>query len=142
MIYLVDGSNVLGRAGANREAVDEKRELLRAAASFARSQKAKLRLFFDGAKPDGFGSDLGAVRAVFSGGVAADELIVEAARAASEPVRVVTSDMTLAARVRGRRVAILSPSEFLRGCVQGESDRRQGEDWESYFSDPKNRERF
>jgi predicted RNA-binding protein with PIN domain len=142
VIYLVDGSNVLGRAGANREAVDDKRALLRAAASFARAQNARLQLFFDGHRPDGFAAELGSVRALFSGHGTADDLIVAAAQSAKEPVSVVTSDRTLAARVAGRRVSIVPPSEFLRRMPDRDPEGGPAEDWERYFSDPKNREPF
>jgi predicted RNA-binding protein with PIN domain len=144
VIYLVDGSNLLGRAGADREGNEEKRALLRSTASFARRESAKLVLYFDGARPDDFAVHLGAVQAQFSGARAADELIVERARRAAErePVRVVTSDGALAARVRGRRVEVVSCADFLQRLDERESGEVPESDWERYFSDPKNRENF
>jgi len=144
LIYLVDGSNVLGRAGADREGVEDKRALLRAAAAFARRRKARLTLFFDGRQPESFASSLGAVRAVFSNGRPADDLIVDCAQkdGSREPVRVVTSDSALAARVQGRRVEVIRCGEFLSALREEAGDGVPPEDWEHYFSDPKNREQF
>lgn len=143
MRLLVDGSNLLGAMRLDRESAEAKRELLRLLASWARRRKAKVTCFFDGYRPASFAATLGAVVARFSHPRAADDAIVEEVeKLARESFHIVTSDAGLAARCRGRRVEIIDARRFAEELVeaQGESEERGGgSDWESYFSDPKNR---
>jgi hypothetical protein len=143
VIYLIDGSNLLGRAGLDRHAVEEKRRLIPRLAAFGRSARVKVLCFFDGVRPDAFSTSLGGLQIAFSGNRPADDLIVERARAAREPVRVVTADQELAARVRGRQVIVLHTREFIPLLEAGEGESTARDiDWETYFSDPNNREAF
>jgi hypothetical protein len=143
VIYLIDGSNLLGRAGVDRHAVEEKRRLIPRLAAFGRSAKTKVICFFDGVRPDAFSTSLGGLQIVFSGSRPADDLIVERARGSREPVRIVTSDQELAARARGRQITVLHTREFIPLLEAGERETTPREvDWEEYFSDPNNREAF
>lgn len=142
MTLLVDGSNLLGRSGVDRHDPEAKRVLLQRISSLARRQRAKVILFFDGPKPAAFATSLGSVQVVFSGNRSADDLIRQRAEEAREPLTVVTSDQTLAARVRGRKVEIVDAHRFVRLIESPAEEGRRGQeeiDWESYFSDSENR---
>ena len=137
MLFLVDGSNVAGVvAGAPRDDA-AKRELTQLVASVARSRKAKAILFFDGSTPPSFAQRLGAVEVRFSGRGSADDAIVQVVQKRREPIIVVTLDRSLSSRVRGRQVEVMSPAAFVRLAAEPESD--QETDWDTYFSDPNNR---
>jgi predicted RNA-binding protein with PIN domain len=143
VIFLVDGSNLLGRFGEERESDDAKRRLLQSIVRFTRHSRSKATLFFDGPEVIPFTKSVGGVGVVFAGRAKADDLIIE--RVEKSPgvmLTVVTSDRRLAERVRGRRVEILDPRLFQSrlDSVRDESGTEPGEaDWELYFSDPKNR---
>jgi predicted RNA-binding protein with PIN domain len=140
MPVIVDGNNVLGAA---RLAAEAKRQLVRDLARYARAKRTKVVCVFDGAEPESFGKQLGAVSVVFSGAGAADEVIARRT-AAGAGWRVVTGDRGLAARVGGRRVEVVDPRRFvaeIEALPAGE-ERAVADDWISYFSDPKNRNIF
>ncbi|MGA7615965.1 MAG: NYN domain-containing protein [Thermoanaerobaculia bacterium] len=144
MLYLVDGSNLLGALRLDREADDAKRELVRRLASYARAKSSSLTCVFDGAAPSGFAQHLGRVRIRFAAPRSADDVLVEVAAAAGKrPLTFVTSDNSLAARVRRRGVEVRGSLEFGRGLAEsgvgGEESAAGSDDWEEYFSDPKNR---
>ena len=142
-MWLIDGSNVLGAMRADRQAVESKRELTRLVASFSRARRARVTLFFDGPEPANFARHLGSATVVFTGKRKADEVIVEQARSARD-AHVVTNDRELAARVGGRRIEVVDAQQFLREleAAEAEPGAKPAEDWMSYFSDPKNREKF
>lgn len=142
-MWLIDGSNVLGAMRADRHAVESKRELARLVASFSRAKRTRATLFFDGPEPANFARHLGSTTIVFTGKRKADDGIVEQARAARD-AHVVTSDRELAARVAGRRVEVVDAQQFIEDLqnAQAEPGAMPAEDWMSYFSDPKNREKF
>ena len=48
MSWVIDGNNLLGRAGASRDAADTKRQLVRSLANFARAKRTKVACYFDG----------------------------------------------------------------------------------------------
>lgn len=139
MPWLIDGSNVLGPSRHNAEA---RRALVRTLAGFARARRTRVTCVFDGADPGNFARALGAVTVVFSGTREADEIIAERARH-GRGWTVVTSDRVLIARVSRRDVAIRAPADFFREAESLEGGEESGEtDWESWFSDPKNRSDF
>ena len=142
-MWLIDGSNVLGAMRADLHAVESKRELARAVASFSRARRTKVTLFFDGPEPPNFGRHLGNATIVFTAKRKADEVIAEQAQAVRD-AHVVTSDRELGARVGGRRVEVIDALQFLREleAAEAEPGAKPMEDWMSYFSDPKNREKF
>jgi predicted RNA-binding protein with PIN domain len=143
MPWLIDGSNVLGALRADLKAVEPKRELARVAASFARLRKTKVTCYFDGPEPPSFARHLGAATIVFSGTRSADELIVERVHSGASGY-VVTSDRELGARVGGRRVKVIDAAQFVRELqeLERDPDTSPAEDWNAYFSDPKNRQKF
>ena len=142
-MWLIDGSNVLGAMRADLQAVESKRELARLVASFSRARRTKVTLFFDGPETPHFSRHLGNATIVFTAKRKADEVIVEQAQAARD-AHVVTSDRELAARVAGRRIEIVDAQQFLRDLEAAQADpgAATADDWMSYFSDPKNREKF
>jgi len=140
--WIVDGNNLLGRLGIARESVDAKRELVRRLAQFARAKRTRVICAFDGPEPPAFGKSLGSVTVVFSGARKADEVIAERIQQHGDWM-IVTSDQGLAARVRGRRVAVVPVAQFARELEQkSEPEAGAADDWQAYFSDPKNRNIF
>lgn len=143
MSYLVDGSNLLGKLGADRHSADDKRALARRLASFARSKRTRVVCFFDGECPDAFGTGLGSVTVRFSSRDTADDLIVSEVERTSRGSRlhVVTSDAALASRVARRNVEVVDALTFARN-LQSETEADAVDsttEWENYFSNPKNR---
>ena len=140
MSWVIDGSNLLGRA---RSDVAAKRALVQALAQFARAKRTKVVCLFDGGEPEHFGENLGRVSVVFSGARPADEMI-ERRVAAGSGWKVVTSDQALAARIRRRAVEVVDAAAFLRGLERSAATETAGtaDDWAAYFSDPKNRNVF
>ncbi len=126
-----------------RENVDAKRALLRQLAAYARHHRARIVCFFDGASPAGFATGLGSVTARFTHPRAADDAIVEETeRLGKDAFTIVTSDLGLAARCRRRNVTIEDARAFARALAElpeGEERGAPGEDWESWFADPRNR---
>lgn len=146
MSWVVDGNNVLGRLGEGaRFSIDAKRDLVRRLAEFARSQKTRVACYFDGEEPEHFGKHLGNVTVVFSGTGTADDLIATRLTG-GRGWQLVTSDKALAARVRGRGVAIVEASDFMRMIEEAsrkeKAKEQTPEEWLAYFSDPKNRTPF
>jgi Protein of unknown function (DUF901). len=143
MSWVIDGNNLLGRAGASRDTADSKRQLLRSLSGFARANRTKVACYFDGPEPEHFGKNLGSVIVIFSGARSADDLIVNRV-ATGSGWKVVTADRALAARIKRRQVEIVDPGAFvadLERLPQGE-ERVGDEEWLAWFSDPKNRNVF
>ena len=124
MSWVIDGNNLLGRAGAFRDAADTKRQLVRALANFARSKRTKVACYFDGSEPESFGRHLGSVSVIFSGARSADDLIAKKV-ATGSGWKVVTADRGLAARVQRRQVEVIDPGGFM---AVGYTSGRGGED--------------
>ena len=143
MSWVIDGNNVLGRAGASRADTDPKRQLVRTLANFARVKRTKVACYFDGIEPEHFGRYLGSVSVIFSGARSADDLIASKV-ADGGGWKVVTADRGLAARIRRRQVEIIDPASFmteLESLPQGE-EKVASDDWQAWFADPKNRNIF
>jgi len=142
MPWIIDGSNVLGAMRVDRHGDESKRGLVRLLASFARAKQTRVTCVFDGPEPPSFARHLGSVIVVFGAGRSADDVIVERARN-GRGWSVVTSDRGLAARVQRREVAVVSPLQLIREMEESASGEPEGgDDWESYFSDSKNRMKF
>ena len=142
MPWLIDGSNVLGAMRVDRQGDAGKRGLVRLLAQFARAKRTRVTCVFDGPEPPSFARHLGSVTVAFSGRRSADDLIVERA-ANGRGWNVVTSDRGLAARVQRREVKIVAPVAFIREMEEaGSGEESMGDDWDAYFSDPKNRLKF
>lgn len=134
MIYVFDGSNILGAERADEEA---RRALVSRAAQFTRSRRAKGILVFDGVAPAAFARSLGHLQVRFSGARSGDDLIVQTVRSARGPWTVVTRDRELQARVASRSVKLMDP-DGLRVDEEGGGGDTQV-DWEEWLSDPANR---
>jgi uncharacterized protein YaiI (UPF0178 family) len=143
MSWVIDGNNLLGRAGASRDAADSKRQLIRTLANFARAKRTKVACYFDGSEPEHFGRHLGSVSVIFSGARPADDLIVKKV-ATGSGWKVVTADRALAARIQRRQVEVVDPGGFMAELesLPQEEERVVDEEWLAYFSDPKNRNVF
>jgi hypothetical protein len=142
MPWLIDGSNVLGAMRVDRHGEEGKRGLVRLLASFARAKRTRITCIFDGPEPASFAKHLGPVSVVFSGAREADDLIAERA-ASGRGWSVVTSDRGLAARVERRQVEVVAPVSFIRQIEEASTTETSGaEDWDAFFSDPKNRLKF
>lgn len=142
MPFLIDGSNVLGMMRVDRHGDDAKRGLVRLLASFARAKRTRVTCVFDGPEPASFAKHLGSVTVVFSSGRPADDIITERA-SSGRGWNVVTSDRGLAARVTRREVKVIPPAQLIREMEESASGEGEGgEDWTTYFSDPKNRLKF
>lgn len=142
MPWLIDGSNLLGAMRIDRHGEEGKRALVRSLASFARARRTRVTCVFDGPEPPSFARSLGSVTVVFGAGRSADDIIAERA-AAGRGWSVVTNDGGLAARVRRRGVQVVAPAPFARQLEESATAGEPGgEDWDAYFSDPKNRLKF
>ena len=136
MPWLIDGSNILG---PDRLSDDAKRALVRLLAGFARAKRTRVTCVFDGPEPSNFGRHLGGVTVVFSGSRNADDVIVERA-ANGRGWSVVTADRGLAARVQRRHVDVVSPGVMMQEAEAAASvSEGVGDEWDAWFSDPKNR---
>ncbi|MEA2338590.1 MAG: hypothetical protein QOE82_2597 [Thermoanaerobaculia bacterium] len=143
MSWVIDGNNLLGRAGASRDASDTKRQLVRSLANFARAKRTKVACYFDGSEPEHFGRHLGSVSVIFSGARSADDLIAKKV-AIGSGWKVVTADRGLAVRIQRRQVEIIDPGVFmseLEALPQGE-EKVADDEWLAWFADPKNRNIF
>jgi uncharacterized protein YaiI (UPF0178 family) len=143
MSWVIDGNNLLGRAGASRDTSDTKRQLVRSLANFARAKRTKVACYFDGSEPEHFGRHLGSVSVIFSGPRSADDLIANKV-ATGSGWKVVTADRGLASRIQRRQVEVIDPGGFmseLEALPKGE-EKVAGEEWLAWFSDPKNRNIF
>jgi predicted RNA-binding protein with PIN domain len=141
--WVIDGSNVLGALGVDRDAAESKRRLVAKIAAFARAKRTRVTCFFDGLSPDAFPRQLGTVTIRFAHPRTADERISELLAEPRENSTLVTSDRVLATRLRTRRVSVIGASEFVAMLERLPRDENgindSGTDWEAYFSDPKNR---
>lgn len=142
MPWLIDGSNLLGVLRLDRHSDQAKRDLIRRLASFARAKKSRVTCVFDGPEPASFARHLGSVTVAFSAPRSADDLIVERA-AQGKGWQVVTRDRGLETRIRRRGVRVVPPQEFARQLEETATvEAGEEDDWDRWFSDPKNRAKF
>ncbi len=142
MPYYIDGSNLLGALGVNRESSESKLTLVRMLAAFARARRTKVVCWFDGGDPGSFASHVGSVSVRFAHPRSADHCIGDQVASSTAPCTVVTSDRALGNRLRSRRVTVTTSLEFkrlLEEIPQSDDSSGLSSDWEAYFSDPKNR---
>ncbi len=143
MSWVIDGNNLLGRAGAPRDTTDAKRQLVRALGGFARANRTKVACYFDGPEPDQLGKHLGCVSVIFSGARSADDLIIKRV-ATGGGWKVVTADRALSSRIARREVTVIDPGSFIHELesLPQRDERIVAEEWLAWFSDPKNRNVF
>lgn len=142
MSWIIDAANLLGRMRLDREFPDNKRRLMREVARFARAKRTRAVCVFDGPAPASFATYLGNVRAEFPAPKSADDRITELVAAGHGGCHVVTSDRALESRLPRRNVTVHTAEAFLQLLSELPEDaggEGGGEDWESYFSDPQNR---
>jgi rRNA-processing protein FCF1 len=143
MRYVIDGSNLLGALGLPRESDASKRELVQRVAAFARASRSRVDCVFDGARPESFATTFGGLSVRFAHPQSGDDVIEKLVAASAAPCTVVTNDRALGGRVKSRKVRVETCAEFrarLERTKPGDDGRASdATDWESYFSDPKNR---
>ncbi len=121
MSYLVDGNNLIGRAGARRRVLDD-------LAAFAAQKGVRVAVVFDGA-PERFFADGSSYKGVWihyaRRGSNADERIKEIVEASRErrTLFVVTSDRELANYVRVCGAKVIGAKEFQQRMTE-ETRRR------------------
>ena len=141
MPFLVDGSNLAGRRGGDRDAV--RRRVL----ELARHRTVTVRLLFDGPPPDGRPSreSRGPVTVSYSGGRSADDVIVGSIPrgSAARNWTVVTDDRELRRRVKSEGAGAMCVADFERKLASarpsgpdkpGDDAPVDVEEWERYFS--------
>jgi len=123
-MYLVDGNNVIGQRGKGyeswwRDKPGARRQLLGDLATLAKVKRLRLAVVFDGAPDQSFpdASSFRGVKVFYARqGSDADTRIVEIVEAERnrKNLVVITSDRTLAARVRVCGVRVMRAGEFQR----------------------------
>jgi predicted RNA-binding protein with PIN domain len=150
MAYIVDGNNVMGQTpGWHRDKAKARRRLLEQLARFARLQKCRVTVVFDGTPdrdlPDGSG--FRGVKVLFAEkGSDADSRILKLLASLKDRrgFIVVTSDRSLAFQVRAQGASVLRSGEFrkhLESTIQIEPVVEDGEhfvmddvdEWLRYF---------
>lgn len=117
-MYLVDGNNVMGqRVGWHRDKPAAKRRLISELAEMTRQLNVAVTVVFDGKPLDGLndGSDADGAKVYFARpGSDADERIVELARNARDPGRIlaVTSDRQLIDRLQQLGLGTMRSGRF------------------------------
>ena len=127
-MYLVDGNNVIGqRVGWHRDKPAAKRRLLVELAEMTQRLDVAVTVVFDGRPLNGVrdGSELDGVKVYFARtGSDADERIVELARDATDPEKIlaVTSDKQLIDRLQQLGLETMRSGRF-RKLLEGRSPR-------------------
>jgi predicted RNA-binding protein with PIN domain len=117
MPYLVDGHNLIPKAGLRLDQIDDEQELLARLGEFCRRRRAQVEVFFDGAPP-GQARDRtpGAVTAHFVRQASSADAAIEARLAAlgrqARNWTVVSSDGRVQAAARAAHAGLLSSEEF------------------------------
>jgi len=118
MAYIVDGNNVMGQIpGWHRDKSKSRRELLVKLAAFARFEKARVTVVFDGGADDEVpdGSAYHGVKVLYAErGSDADTRIERLVERSTDPrgLTIVTSDRHLAFLVRSTGASVIRSGEF------------------------------
>lgn len=118
MPYLVDGHNLIPKAGLRLDQIDDEQELLARLGEFCRLRRAQVEVFFDGAPP-GQARDRtqGSVTAHFVRQASSADAAIEARLAAlgrqARNWTVVSSDGRVQAAARAAHAELLSSEEFV-----------------------------
>jgi predicted RNA-binding protein with PIN domain len=123
MPYLIDGHNLIPKAGLRLDSFDDELELVSILQEFARLHRRQVEVYFDGAPTDQAGTrNLGAVKATFvRAGTTADAALARRLRKLGRAARnwtVVSSDKQVQAEARAARAEVLSSEEFARQLQQ------------------------
>jgi predicted RNA-binding protein with PIN domain len=119
MPYLVDGHNLIPKAGLRLDSFDDELELVAVLQEFARLHRRQVEVYFDGAPADQAGTrNLGLVKATFvRAGTTADSAISRRLKKLGRAAKnwtVVSSDRQVQAEARAAHAAALSSEEFAR----------------------------
>lgn len=144
MAYIVDGNNVMGQTpGWHRDKSRARRGLLEQLASFARVRKNRITVVFDGSPdrdlPDGSG--FRGVTVLFAEpGSDADTRIIKLIASVKDRrgFIVVTSDRSLAFKVRAQGASVLRSGEFRKQLEMALQAKPAGEDGEHFEVDDVN----
>ena len=125
MPYLIDGHNLVPRAGLRLDSIDDEMELIALLQEFCRRDGKQVEVYFDGAPPSQAGTrKLGSVRAVFvRQGITADDAIRNRLKKLGRDARnwtVVSSDRQVQAEARAASAEILSSDTFAALLKQGD----------------------
>lgn len=117
MPYLIDGHNLIPRAGLRLDSIDDEMELIALLQEFCRREGKQVDVYFDGAPPSQAGARrLGAVTAYFvRQGATADDAIRTRLKKLGRTARnwtVVSSDRQVQAEARAASAEILSSDTF------------------------------
>jgi hypothetical protein len=130
MPYVIDGHNLIPKAGLHLDSPDDEMDLVRLLQEFARLARRQVEVYFDGAPPGRAGSQrFGRVAAHFvRRGLTADRAIknrLDALGAAARNWTVVSSDREVIGDARAAHAGVLSSEEFaaMLGAALGEGGR-------------------
>jgi len=123
MPYLVDGHNLIPKAGLRLDSLDDEMELVELLQEFARLHRRQVEVYFDGAPAAQAGTRvLGTVKAHFvRAGTTADDAIARRLRKLGRAAKnwtVVSSDRQVQANARTAHATVLSSEEFARLLYQ------------------------
>jgi predicted RNA-binding protein with PIN domain len=123
MPYLVDGHNLIPKAGLHLDSFDDEMELVAILQEFARLHRRQVEVYFDGAPTAQAGTRvLGTVKAHFvRAGTTADDAIARRLKKLGRAAKnwtVVSSDRQVQAEARTARAEVLSSEEFARLLYQ------------------------
>jgi predicted RNA-binding protein with PIN domain len=139
MAYIVDGNNVMGQIpGWHRDKSKSRRELLVKLAAFARFEKARVTVVFDGGADDEVpdGSAYHGVKVLYAErGSDADTRIERLVERSTDPrgLTIVTSDRHLAFLVRSNGASVIRSGEFrsrIERRLQSSPTSEDGEQFE------------
>jgi len=123
MPFLVDGHNLIPKAGLRLDSIDDEMQLVRILKEYCRLHRKKVEVYFDGAPAGQAGTrNLGTVKAHFvRSGTTADAAIArrlkKLGRAAKNWI-VVSSDRQVQAEARSAGAEVISSDEFAKLLYQ------------------------
>jgi len=157
MPFLVDGHNLIPRLGLQLDAIDDEMDLVAVLQEFARLERRKIEIYFDGAPAAHAGTrTLGAIKAHFVPiGQTADNAIrlrLKKLGNAAKNWTVVSSDREVQAEARVVHAEVISSDEFA-GMIHNAGSRtprsererqlsqNEVDEWLKIFSERKDRPR-
>jgi hypothetical protein len=148
MPYIIDGHNLIPKAGISLADADDEHELIRLLQEFARLKRTKIDVYFDGAPPGRVGSRKhGSITAHFVRQTSsADDAIRKRLHTLGKDAPnwiVVTDDHAVQNSVRANKIPLLSTRDFLgelhtlrrRAVIRGEKQLSENEigEWLKLF---------
>jgi predicted RNA-binding protein with PIN domain len=123
MPYLIDGHNLIPKAGLHLDSLDDEMELIGVLQEYSRLERKQVEVYFDGAPAPQAGTrKFGAVTAHFVlRGATADEAIRQRLKKLGKAARnwtVVTSDREVQAEARAFHAEVISSDSFAKSLRQ------------------------